>query len=77
MLSVYLKHAVCDEDADPGAVIAIQSFGDYLGFHPHAHMLITDGPEASFRYRRHLEKGILIFFLSSMNHQDAETLDNI
>ncbi len=27
VLSVYLKHAVSDEDADPGAVIAIQSFG--------------------------------------------------
>jgi hypothetical protein len=27
VLSVYLKHAVSDEDAGPGAVIAIQSFG--------------------------------------------------
>ena len=52
VLSVYLKHAVCDEDADPGAVIAIHSFGDFLGFHPHAHVLITDGcfyGEGSFR----------------------------
>ncbi|WP_297287868.1 transposase, partial [Moraxella sp.] len=52
VLSVYLKHAVSDEDADPGAVIAIQSFGDFLGFHPHAHVLITDGcfyGEGAFR----------------------------
>jgi hypothetical protein len=27
VLSVYLTHAVSDEDAGPGAVIAIQSFG--------------------------------------------------
>ena len=24
-------------------VIAIQTFGDYLNFHPHLHILITDG----------------------------------
>jgi hypothetical protein len=27
----------------PGAVIAIQTFGDLLGFNPHCHILITDG----------------------------------
>jgi hypothetical protein len=26
----------------PGAVIAIQTFGDLLGFNPHCHILITD-----------------------------------
>jgi hypothetical protein len=31
------------EDAVPAAVIAIQSFGDFLGFSPHLHMLCTDG----------------------------------
>ena len=52
VLSVYLKHAVSDEDADPGAVIAIQSFGDFQNFHPHAHVQITDGcfyGEGAFR----------------------------
>jgi hypothetical protein len=29
--------------AFPGAVIAIQTFGDLLGFNPHCHILITDG----------------------------------
>jgi len=29
--------------AVPGAVIAIQSFGDFLGFNPHLHILISDG----------------------------------
>ena len=32
-----------EEDAVPGAVIAIQSFGDFLGFNPHLHILGTDG----------------------------------
>ena len=27
----------------PGAVIAIQTFGDFLGFNPHCHVLVTDG----------------------------------
>ena len=32
-----------EEDAVPGAVIAIQSFEDFLGFNPHLHVLISDG----------------------------------
>ena len=31
------------ENAVPGAVIAIQSFGEFLGFNPHLHVLGTDG----------------------------------
>ena len=27
----------------PGAAVAIQSFGDFLGFNPHCHILSTDG----------------------------------
>lgn len=30
-------------DGQPGVIIAIQTFGDYLNFHPHLHILITDG----------------------------------
>jgi len=32
-----------EEDAVPGAVIAIQSFGDLLGFNSHLHVLASDG----------------------------------
>jgi len=33
-----------DEDGSvPGAAIAIQTFGDFLGFNPHTHILISDG----------------------------------
>jgi hypothetical protein len=27
----------------PGAIIAIQTFGDLLGYNPHLHVLISDG----------------------------------
>ena len=26
----------------PGSIVAIQTFGDIINFHPHIHMLITD-----------------------------------
>jgi hypothetical protein len=42
-LKVYLKSTVPGQDAVPGAVIAIQTFGDFLGFNPHCHILSTDG----------------------------------
>ena len=32
-----------EENAIPGAVIAIQTFGDFLNFNPHCHVLCTDG----------------------------------
>jgi hypothetical protein len=42
-LKLYFKKAVKGQKAVPGAVVAIQSFGDLLGFHPHLHVLISDG----------------------------------
>jgi hypothetical protein len=32
-----------DPKAVPEAVVTIQTFGDFLGFHPHLHILISDG----------------------------------
>jgi hypothetical protein len=32
-----------DPDPSPGAVIAIQTFGDFLNFNPHCQVLCTDG----------------------------------
>ncbi len=40
---LYLKHAAPYEDAKPGVVAAIQSFGDFLDFHPHLHVISSDG----------------------------------
>jgi hypothetical protein len=42
-LKVFIKEVDPVEGAIPGAVIAIQSFGDFLGYNPHAHILLTDG----------------------------------
>jgi len=42
-LKVFFQETVSEKDAVPGAVIAIQSFGDFLGFNPHLHVLISDG----------------------------------
>jgi hypothetical protein len=42
-LKVFFQTIVPEEDAVSGAVIAIQTFGDFLGFNPHCHVLCTDG----------------------------------
>jgi len=42
-LKVFFQETVPEDDAAPGAVIAIQSFGDFLGFNPHLHILCSDG----------------------------------
>ena len=42
-LKVFFHETIPEEDAVPGAVIAIQSFGDFLGFNPHLHVLCSDG----------------------------------
>jgi hypothetical protein len=42
-LKVFLQHSVPETDPILGAVIAIQTFGDFLGFNPHCHILVTDG----------------------------------
>lgn len=43
VLSVYLKQGVSLDDPKPGAVIAVQTFGDFLNFNPHLHIIATDG----------------------------------
>jgi len=42
-LKEFFREAVQEEGAVPGAVVAIHSFGDFLGWHPHLHVLCTDG----------------------------------
>ena len=38
---MFFQGIVPEEDAVPGAVIAIQGFGDFLGFNPHVHIIDT------------------------------------
>ena len=42
-LKEFFQAAIPEEVAVPGAVVAIHSFGDFLGWHPHLHVLCTDG----------------------------------
>ncbi len=43
VLSRYLQAALGDRDAAPGAIICVQTFGSIAHWHPHLHVLITDG----------------------------------
>jgi len=43
ILKTYFTSCSKHNDALPGAVIAIQTFGDLLSYNPHLHMLISDG----------------------------------
>jgi len=43
VLNLYLTQAIPYDDAKAGAAIAVQSFGDFQNFHPHLHVLATDG----------------------------------
>ena len=42
-LKIYYPSCLPGKNSVPGAVIALQTFGDFLGFNPHGHVLITDG----------------------------------
>ena len=43
VLSAYLKQGVSIDNPNPGAVIAVQTFGDFLNFNSHLHIIATDG----------------------------------
>jgi hypothetical protein len=43
VLNRYLKQAVPHDDAKPGTVITVHSFGSFQEFHPHLHILSSDG----------------------------------
>jgi len=42
-LKLFFQESVPEKGAVPGAAIAIQSFGDFLGFNSHLHVLASDG----------------------------------
>jgi len=42
-LKLFLRKTVPARNPIPGAVIAIQTFADFLGFNPHRHVLVMDG----------------------------------
>ena len=42
-LKEFFQLAIPEKDAVPKAIIAIHSFGDFLGWHPYLHILYRDG----------------------------------
>jgi len=42
-LKTLFRAASKDAAAVPGIIIAIQTYGDLVNFHPHLHALVTDG----------------------------------
>jgi len=55
---VFFQETVSEDGAVPGAAVAIQSFGDFLGFNPHLHILGTEGcfyGNGMFRVAPHFE----------------------
>jgi hypothetical protein len=42
-LEEFFRNAVPGKGVDPGAVIAVQTFGHFLNFNPHCHVLCADG----------------------------------
>ena len=43
VLGLYYKNSVSKEDTMPAAISSIQTFGDFLGFNQHLHILAADG----------------------------------
>jgi hypothetical protein len=41
-LTVYFE-ALTGEELVPGIIVAVQTFGDRINFHPHLHLLLTEG----------------------------------
>ena len=41
-MNVFFQHSIPENDPIPDAVITIKTFGDFLGFNPHGHILVTD-----------------------------------
>jgi len=42
-LRLYFRESLNLTDGEVGLVMVIQTFGDYLNFHPHIHVLAADG----------------------------------
>ena len=43
VLSDYIKQSVPVGNPMPGAVISVQTFGEFLNFNPHLHIIATNG----------------------------------
>ena len=57
VLGLYYRNAVNKDKTMPAAVASIQTFGDFLGFNPHLHILACDGcfGESGMFYASHID----------------------
>ena len=57
VLSLYYKNSINKENVMPAAAASIQTFGDFLGFNPHLHILAADGcfGESGMFYASHID----------------------
>jgi hypothetical protein len=61
-LKEFYQVLVDKNESVPGAAVAIQTFGDFLGFNPHTHVLISDGcfyKEGTFKVAPKLQMKVL------------------
>jgi hypothetical protein len=66
-----LSHeALPGEDLVPGIIVAVQTFGDRINFHPHLHLLLTEG-KVGHRWDRDGAG------LTTMPHQASGRLDKL
>jgi hypothetical protein len=70
------------EELVPGIIVAVQTFGDRINFHPHLHLLLTEGgvDRAGIFHRlprlddaRLAEQGILIKVLGDSGRKRTGT----
>ena len=76
-MKAFFQETLPEEDAVPGAVIATQSFGDFLGFNSHLHVLSTDGcfyGQGMFRRALHPSEIIRYVDYSDVDQVQLKTL---
>ena len=59
---VNFLHTATDLELMPGVVAVIQTFGDRINFHPHIHVLMTEGgaaPDGAFHSVSHFHDGTI------------------
>jgi hypothetical protein len=61
-LKIFIQDVVPENNPIPGAVIAVQTFGDFLGFNPDCHILVTNAILSI-----DTSKGIRYFFHEQVN----------
>lgn len=65
MQSKILPQAVAGIELVPAVVACIQTFGDRINLHPHAHLLVSEGGEDNDGRFHHIQKKAKSWFVTS------------